>query len=106
MSAFEVVKMFLEQILDSDINFKEHFYDQIMDRPISEELVREYLKKTERLLNVESQPARKPGEDKYKIWIKLSSRYSLVLIITISGKDLYILTGWNTDRKWQKSIQK
>ncbi|MEW5896833.1 MAG: hypothetical protein AB1668_04025 [Nanoarchaeota archaeon] len=40
------------------------------------------------MLNVEEQPARRLGEEKYKIWIKLSSRYSLVLIIAISGKNL------------------
>ena len=68
--------------------------------------MREHLRKTERLLYVEERPARKKDEKKYKIWIKLSNKYSLVLIIVILKKALYIITGWNTDRQWQKKIQK
>ena len=100
------VKTFLESVLEENLHFKPHFYDRISERPITEELVREYLKKTERILNVEEQPAKNTHEEKYKLWIKLSNKYSLVLIIAICEKDLYIITGWNTDRKWQKSIQK
>ena len=66
----------------------------------------DYLKKTDRLLKVEDQPSRRKGEEKYKLWIKLSNKYSLVIIAAISKKDLYIITSWNTDRKWQKAIQK
>ena len=106
MSSFERVKKFLKGIKEENIIFKEHFYEKIKDRSITEELVREYLKKTERLLNVEEQPSRKTGEEKYKLWIKLSNKYSLVVIVAILKKDLYIITSWNTDRKWQKSIQK
>jgi len=100
---YEKVKKFLEQLKDEDIIFKEHFYKKIKDRPIDEDLVREYLRKTERLQNVEKQSSKK-GE-KYKLWIKLSNRYSLVVIVVIIKKDLYIITSWNTNRKWQKSIQ-
>ena len=106
MSSFERVKAFLEQLKEENIHFKEHFYERITERQISKELVLKYIKQTPELLKVEDQPARNPNEEKYKIWIKLSNRYSLVLIIAISEKDLYIITGWNTDRKWQKSIQK
>lgn len=106
MPSFDKVKKFLDALEEKDIHFKEHFYDKIKERPISEELVKEYLKKTERLLKVEEQPSRREGEEKYKLWIRLSNKYSLVLIIAITQKDLYIITGWNTDRKWQKSIQK
>ncbi len=106
MFSFEKVKRFLEQVQEENIHFKEHFYERVSERPISEELVRKYIQQTNRLLKVEDQPARKPREVKYKVWIKLSNKYSLVLVIAISEKDLYIITGWNTDRKWQKSIQK
>ena len=106
MSNFDTVKKFLESFPLENIHFKQHFYERTLERPISEELVKKYIKQTDRLLQVEEQPARNPAEEKYKIWIKLSYKYSLVLVITISRKALYILMGWNTDRKWQKSIQK
>lgn len=106
MSSFEKVKKFLEELKEENIHFKKHFYDKVKERPISEEIVRKYLKRTERLLKVEEQPSRVEGEEKYKLWIKLSSKYSLVVIASILRKDLYIITAWNTDRKWQKSIQK
>lgn len=104
--SLEKVKKFLNNLEEGNIHFKEHFYDKVRERPISEALVREYLKKTDRLLKVEEQPSRKEGEEKYKLWIKLSNKYSLVVIAAIFKKDLYIITSWNTDRKWQKSIQK
>jgi len=91
---------------DENIKFKHHFYERVAERPISEELVRNYLKKTEHLLNVEQQQSKNDGEKKYKLWIKMSNKYSLVVIAAISGKDLYIITGWNSDRRWQKEIQK
>ena len=104
--SLEKVKKFLDALEEKDIHFKEHFHDKIKERPISEELVKEYLKKTERLFKVEEQPSRREGEEKYKLWIRLSNKYTLVVIAAIAGKSLYIITGWNTDRKWQKSIQK
>ena len=106
MSSFDKVKKFLEEIKDENIKFKKHFYDKVKERPISEAMVREHLKKTDRLLKVEEQPSKQEGEEKYKLWIKLSNRYSLVVIAAILKKDLYIITSWNTDRKWQKAIQK
>ena len=100
------VKKFLEEIKTENIHFKKHFYDKTKERPITEGMVKEYLKKTDRLLKVEEQPSRVQEEEKYKLWIKLSNKYSLVVIVTISGKGLYIITSWNTNRKWQKEIQK
>ena len=106
MPVFDKVKKFLDELKYGNIYFKKHFYDKVRERPISESLVREYLKRTDRLLKVEGQPSRVQGEEKYKLWIKLSNRYSLVAIAAISKKDLYIITSWNTNRKWQKEIQK
>ncbi len=106
MSSFEKVKKFLEEMKDENIHFKEHFYDKVKERPISERLLRNYLKKTDKLLKVDKQLSRRQGEEKYKLWIKLSNKYSLVVVVAISNKDLYIITSWNTNRKWQKSIQK
>lgn len=106
MIDFAKIKSFLGKLREEDIKFKNHFYESITERPISEELVRQYLTKTERLLKVEEQPSRRLGECKYKLWIKLSNKYSLVVVAVIAGKDLYIITAWNTDRIWQKEIQK
>lgn len=106
MSSFEKIKKFLEGMRDENIHFKKHFYDKVKERPISDRLVINYLKKTDKLLKVDKQPSRRQGEEKYKLWIKLSNKYSLVVVVAISDKDLYIITSWNTNRKWQKSIQK
>lgn len=106
MPSFEKVKKFLEELKDENVHFKKHFYDKTKERPISEGLVRSSLKKTDKLLKVEEQPSRREGEEKYKLWLKLSNKYSVVIIAAISKKDLYIITSWNTDRKWQKAIQK
>lgn len=106
INCFERVKKFLEEIKDEHIHFKEHFYERSLDRPITQELVMKSIKNTAKLLKVEEQAARKTTEQKYKLWIKLSNKYNLVLVIIIEEKDLYIITGWNSDRKWQKSIQK
>lgn len=106
MPSFEKVKKFLEGVKDENIHFKKHFYDKTKERPISEGLARSSLKKTDKLLKVEEHPSRREGEEKYKLWFKLSNKYSLVVVAAISEKDLYIITSWNTDRKWQKAIQK
>lgn len=106
MDNLEKIRIFLKTLKEENVKFRKHFHDKIRERPISEGLIRKYLKKTERLLNAEEQPSKRAGEQKYKIWIKLSNRYRLAIIASISGKDLYIITAWNTDRKWQKEIQK
>ena len=90
MSSFEKVKKFLEQAKGENIHFKKHFYDKTKERPISEALARSSLKKTDRLLKVEEQPSRREGEEKYKLWFKLSNKYSLVVIATISGARLQV----------------
>ncbi|MBN2052501.1 DUF4258 domain-containing protein [Candidatus Woesearchaeota archaeon] len=102
MNGLEKIKKFLEEIKDEDVIFKLHFYERTADRPISEELVRRSIKNTTNLLKAEEQPARRFEENKYKLWIKLSNKYCLVLVIVIKGKTLYIITGWNSDTKWLK----
>jgi len=106
MGDLEDVRKFLSNFDLINLEFKKHFYDIIVQRPISDDLVKEIIKKPNTLLKAELQKAKKIGEKKYKLWFKLSNKYSLVLIAVISKKNLYILTGWNTDRKWQKSIQR
>ena len=79
----EKVKKFLNNVEEKDIHFKEHFHDKTKERPISEELVRACFKKTDLLLKVEEQPPRKEGEEKYKLWIKLSNKHNLMIISTL-----------------------
>jgi hypothetical protein len=100
------LKKFLDALEEENIFFKKHFFDRVKERPISESLIIKYLKKTETLLKVELLSSTRVKEEKFKLWFKLSNRYSLVVIVAIKGKDLYIITAWNSDRKWQKSIQK
>ena len=102
---FSRVKKFLDEVDDNNIIFKEHFYERSLERPISEDLIRKKIKNTSKLLTVEKQPARRDGEKKYKIEIELSNKYSLILIIVIAQKTLYIITGWNTNRKWQDKLK-
>ncbi|MFH1211744.1 MAG: hypothetical protein V1659_02325 [Candidatus Woesearchaeota archaeon] len=100
MDDFERIKILLKSIHDEDIIFKRHFYSRTLERPIDESLVRENIKKTDDILKIEQQPARKDGEEKFKIWIRLSRRYALVLVVAVAQKKLIIITGWNA--KWQK----
>ncbi len=106
MLSFERVRKFLAEVEREHIIFKQHFDERVQKRPINRGMAVSLLKQTDKLLKVEDEPAKMEGEEKYKIWLKLSNRYSLVLIVAIRQKDLYIITGWNTDTKWQQAIQK
>ena len=80
---FNKVKKYLEKSKEENIKFKPHFYERVRNRPISKDFVKEYLKKTYNLLKVEEQPTKKKTEEKYKLWIKMSNKYSLVVIASI-----------------------
>lgn len=99
---FEKVKKFLEELKEENIKFKTHFYESTIDRPVTEEFVRKHLKKTRRLFRIERQQSKRDDEEKYKIWIRLSNRYALVVVMAIYKKNLYIITSWNINIKWQK----
>ena len=99
------LKEFLNQLKREDITFKKHFYDKQQDRQyLSEELIVKSLKDLGNILGIQDQS--KDGIERYRIGIKLSSNYDLVVICEIKDKNLYITTAWKTSRKWQKSIQK
>lgn len=102
----EFIIKFLQELDEKNIKFKQHFFIRSVERPISELLILDLIKRIEKLIFVEEQVARKKKERKFKLTYKLSNKYYLILIITISGKDLYIITAWNTNRKWQKTIQR
>lgn len=102
MPLLEHIRRFLESLGDKNLRFKRHFHDRIAARPVTEGLVRDCLKKIDRLIKAERQPSRKPEEQKYKLWFKLSNRYSLVVIAVVAGAQLRVVTAWNTERKWHK----
>jgi len=101
----EELKKFLEEIKKNSIIFKKHFYDKKQDREyLNEELIINALKNIENFLGFQDQS--KDTNEKYRIGIKLSSKYSLTLVCEIKNKSLYIITAWKTSRKWQKAMQK
>jgi len=93
------VKKFLEKPNQNDISFDPHFYKRLGERPINESIVRSFLSQINKLEKIEQ------GKEKsrFKLWFKMSRKYSLVLIIEILNyKDLKIISAWNSNKKWQK----
>ena len=95
------VKKFLEKLNQEDITFDSHFYKRIVERPINESMARSFLFQVNKLEKIEQ------GKDKrFKLWFKMSRKYSLVLIIEVDkSKDLKVMSAWNTDRKWQDKLK-
>ncbi|MFA5070851.1 MAG: hypothetical protein WC511_00590 [Candidatus Pacearchaeota archaeon] len=96
------VETFLEELNQESIIFDSHFYKRGMERPIDESMVRSFLSQINKLEKIEQ------GKDKnrFKLWFKMSRKYSLVLIIEINlSKDLKVISAWNTDRKWQNKLK-
>jgi len=96
------VKEFLEKLKQKSISFDSHFYMRINERPINEGMIRKFLFQINKLEKVEQGKIK----NRFKLWFKMSRRYSLVLIIEIiSSKDLKVISAWNSDRKWQKKLK-
>lgn len=99
------LKNLFKNIKNGGIIFSPYFYSKLADRPyINEKLVINAIKNIENLMGFQKQIIN--GEERYRIGIKLSNKYTLVIIIRAPNKSLYIITAWKTSRKWQKSIQK
>ncbi len=96
------IKRLLSSLDGSRIVFKAHFYLRAMERPISEGLIKKYIKKTDKLLKVERLFSTIGEEEKFKLWFKLSNKYDLVIVAVFSKKHLYIITAWNTIRRWNR----
>jgi len=95
------VKKFLEELDNDKITFDPHFYKRIEERPISEGMIRSFLPQINKLEKIEQG---KGG--RFKLWFKMSRKYSLVLIIEInSSKDLKVISAWNNNRKWQDKLK-
>jgi hypothetical protein len=98
----EDVKKFLEKINQDSISFDSHFYKRSGERPINESMIRSFLSQINKLEKVEQGK----NENRFKLWFKMSRKYSLVLIIeVILSKDLKVISAWNSDRKWQKKLK-
>ncbi len=96
------VKNFLEKLNQNNILFDPHFYKRSRDRPISESLVRSFFSQINKLEKIE----KGKGENRFKLWFKMSKKYSLILIIEIEfSKDLKVISAWNSNTKWQNKLR-
>lgn len=100
MDLIQKIKIRLKEI--KNIKFKQHFHDKAKERPVSEELIAKHLKNPDALIEVQEQ------EDNavYRLRFSISHRYDLVIVTRFLAEDLYIITAWNTSRKWQRKVQK
>ena len=95
------IKDFLENLDQDKVVFDPHFYKRSKERPVDEGLVRSFLSKPEKLEKIEV-----GNNDRFKLWFRMSGKYSLVLIIEISiSKDLKVISAWNSNKKWQKQLR-
>jgi len=105
MEDLDEFKEFIKKMDREDISFISYFYLKRDERPeITEELIRDKIKDLDNILGFQKQIVNK--KERYRIGIRLSSRYTLVIILEIKEKGLNIITSWKTSRKWQKAIQK
>ncbi len=96
------VKKFLEELNQDKITFDSHFYKRTNERPITESMARSFLSEINKLERVEQGKG-----ERFKLWFKMSRKYSLVLIAEINetAKVLKVISSWNTDRKWQDKLK-
>lgn len=95
------LKEFLENLKQDEISFDPHFYKRVTERPVNEGIVRSYFSSFEKLEKAEVGK----GENRFKLWFKMSRKYSLVVIVEIHSKSLKVISAWNSDRKWQNKLK-
>ena len=96
------VKVFLERLDQDNITFDSHFYKRSAERPVNESIIRSFLSQIDKLEKIEIGK----GKDRFKLWFKMSSKYSLVLIVEIYiSKDLKVISAWNSNKKWQNKLK-
>ena len=91
------LREYLSDINQNDISFDPHFYKRAKRRPINEGMIRSFLSQINKLEKIEY------GKEKnrFKLWFKMSNKYSLVLIVEIKiSKGLKVISAWNNNRKW------
>ncbi len=87
------------------IKFNWHFRDNFKRRPyLNHRLVISALKRYDDYKDFQIEEVKKVI--RYRLGIKLSRKYVLVIILEIHNEHLYIITAWSTDRKWQKTTLK
>src|SRR3989338_2753216 len=96
------VRAFLEELNQIAIRFDPHFYTRAGERPVSESMSRSFLSQLNKLEKIEQGKG-----ERFKLWFKMSRKYSLILIIEIldTTKVLKVVSAWNTDRKWQDKLK-
>jgi len=95
------VRKSLEELNRDSIVFDPHFYKRLGERPINEGMVRSFLSQINKLEKIEQGKG-----ERFKLWFKMSRKYSIVLIIEIEiSKGLKVISAWNTDRKWQDKLK-
>ncbi|MEK6840418.1 MAG: hypothetical protein AABX79_00505 [Nanoarchaeota archaeon] len=96
------VRKFLESLKQENISFDSHFFKRVGERPINEGMVRSFLSQPNKLEKIEI-----GKQGRFKLWFKMSGKYSLVLIVEIFiSKDLKVISAWNTQRKWQDKLKR
>ncbi len=96
------VKIFLENLNQDSIIFDSHFYKRSQERPLKEGMIRSFLSQLSRLEKIEQGKV----ENRFKLWFKMSGKYSLVVIIEIDiSKGLKVISAWNSNKKWQKQLK-
>lgn len=96
------VRKFIESLNQDNIVFDSHFYKRSEDRPIDEGMVRSFFGQIDKLEKIE----KGKGNDRFKLWFKMSSKYSLILIVEIYiSKGLKVISAWNSNKKWQNKLR-
>lgn len=97
------IKEFIEKLDQNNISFDSHIYKRSRERPINEGMIRNFLYKANKLEKVEHGK----GKNRFKLWFKMSSKYSLVLVVEVNiSKGLKVISAWNTYRKWQLKLRR
>ncbi len=64
-------------------------------------MVRSFLFRLDRLEKIE-----RGSEGRFKLWFKMSGKYSLVLIVEILvSEGLKVVSAWNSNKKWQGQLK-
>ena len=96
------VKRFIEKLNQEDISFDSHFYKRSQERPVDEKMARSFLSQINKLEKIEQGK----NENRFKLWFKMSRKYSLILVIEIEvSQTLKVISAWNSDRKWQDKLK-
>ena len=72
------MRRFLEDLDKDKIIFDSHFYRRCKKRPIDEGMVRSFLLKIDKLERIEE-----GNNGRFKLWFRMSGKYSLVLVVEI-----------------------